>query len=92
MDSIETVLWCLAGLNLLSFLTMGMDKLKSKRHAWRIPERTLFFLAVIGGSIGICLGMLVFRHKTKKPAFRYGIPLIIGLQVLVCIMLIPRLL
>ena len=68
-------------INLLAFLLMGLDKRKAKRHKWRIPEKTLFLSAIIGGSIGALLGMQVFRHKTKHASFRIGMPCILILQL-----------
>ena len=72
----------LLAINLLLFVMMGRDKAAAKRAARRTPETTLLALAVIGGSVGGLLGMILFRHKTKKPAFRIGFPLILILQLL----------
>ena len=63
-------------MNLLLFALMGRDKAAARRGARRTPETTLLALAVLGGSVGGLLGMLLFRHKTRKRAFRIGIPLI----------------
>lgn len=73
---------CLAVLNLLLFILMGTDKAAAQRGARRTPETTLLALAVLGGSAGGLLGMVLFRHKTRKPAFRIGLPLILILQLL----------
>ncbi len=70
------VIFYLIFMSLLAFLVFGFDKKKAKRGRWRIPEKTLFTLAALGGSLGAWLGMRVFRHKTKHPAFRIGIPLL----------------
>lgn len=70
----------LAGISLILFFTMGLDKSRAKRHKWRVSERMLFILAAIGGAAGGCLGMLVFRHKTKHPAFQWGFPLLLAVQ------------
>ncbi len=70
----------LAAANLAAFAAFGVDKRRAKRGAWRIPERTLFLLAILGGSIGAFLGMYVFHHKTKHWYFRWGIPAILLLQ------------
>jgi len=56
-------------LNLILFLTMGYDKLRAKKEAWRVPESSLFALALAGGGTGGFLGMLLFHHKNKKPLF-----------------------
>ena len=69
-------------MNILGFLLMGIDKIKARRHAWRIPEINLFLCAVAGGAVGCTLGMFMFRHKTKHWYFRSGFPLCILLNVL----------
>lgn len=69
-------------LNLIGFLLMGIDKHKAVQHKWRIPEKTLFLTAALGGSIGSILGMSVFRHKTKHLSFRLGMPAILIGQLL----------
>ena len=70
-------------INLAGFLIMAFDKRKARRNKWRIPEATLFLFAVFGGSLGCLLGMRVFHHKTQKPRFYIGIPVILGIQLLV---------
>jgi len=69
-------------INLAGFAMMGIDKNRAKRGAWRIPEKTLFACALLGGSLGTTLGMSTFRHKTKHWYFKYGMPLILVVQVL----------
>ena len=69
-------------LNLILFVLMGRDKAAARRGARRTPETTLLALAVIGGSVGGLLGMILFRHKSRKPAFRIGFPLILICQLL----------
>ena len=73
--------------NLIAFALMGIDKSKAKRGAWRIPEKSLFLSAIIGGSIGAILGMQFFRHKTKHWYFQYGMPLILVLQIILGVLL-----
>jgi uncharacterized membrane protein YsdA (DUF1294 family) len=68
--------------NVLAFLLMGIDKRKAQKGAWRIPERTLFLSAIIGGSLGAILGMQLFRHKTKHRSFVIGMPAILIVQLL----------
>lgn len=68
--------------NLLLFTLMAIDKQKSKLNQWRISEKTLFILAIIGGSIGGILGIYTFRHKTKHLKFTLGFPAIILLQLI----------
>lgn len=74
-------------INLAAFAAMGIDKLKAKKRAWRIPEATLFLLVIFGGSIGGILGMFLFRHKTRHWYFLYGFPLILILQLLAAYLL-----
>lgn len=73
-------------INLIAFLAMYVDKRKAKYGKWRIPEQTLFVLALIGGSIGAIAGMYTFRHKTKKLRFSVGFPVILILQILLIFM------
>ena len=64
-------------MNLAAFIAMGVDKSKAKRGAWRIPEKTLFLLSFLGGSIGSLTGVYTFRHKTRHVKFTIGMPLIL---------------
>ena len=73
-------------INVATFLTYGIDKWKARRSKWRIPESTLLGLAVIGGSIGAWLGMKVWHHKTLHKKFKYGIPLIIVVQIVIVLL------
>ena len=70
-------------INLIGVAVMGMDKAKAKKHAWRIPEKTLFFVSLIGGSVGTWAGMYLFRHKTKHWYFVIGMPAILILQIMI---------
>ena len=65
----------------MTFTVYGVDKAKARRGAWRVPEKTLFLLPLLGCSVGALLGMLVFRHKTKHWYFVWGIPLILLAQI-----------
>lgn len=67
--------------NLITFFLYGADKSKARRHAWRIPEKVLLGAAVIGGSLGALVGMRFFHHKTRKPLFYIGVPMIIIAQI-----------
>ena len=71
----------LAGVNLVTFLVYGIDKLKAKYGRWRIPESVLLGLAALGGSAGAWLGMQVWHHKTQHKKFKYGVPAIFVAQV-----------
>ena len=78
----------LAVVNLAAFALMGVDKRRAERGAWRIPERTLFLPAILGGSPGAILGMQMFRHKTRHRQFAVGIPLILLVQLVIVVLLI----
>ena len=71
----------LLAINVATFLVYGIDKLNAKRAKWRIPAATLLLLAAAGGSIGAWLGMKVWHHKTLHMKFRYGVPIILLLQI-----------
>ena len=77
----------LIGINLAGFIIMGVDKKRAIRGAWRISEASLFFTALLGGSLGCILGMQHFRHKTKHWYFKYGMPAILVAQVLLFVLL-----
>lgn len=64
----------LIAINLITFLFYGIDKLKAIHHKYRISEKMLFTLVILGGFFGGFIGMLIFHHKTKKPLFKYGVP------------------
>ena len=70
-------------MNLVGFFIMGLDKRRAKLKEWRIEEKTLFMIAILGGSIGSILGMKVFRHKTKHKKFTFGMPFIILIQIII---------
>lgn len=73
-------LWLLA-INVAAFVLFGLDKWFAVRHMWRISERTLFAVALLGASPGAMLGMAVFHHKTRHRAFTLGMPAIFALQL-----------
>lgn len=75
------LLWLLAW-TILSFALMGIDKALARAERRRIPEKTLFLSAILGGSVGALLGMYLFRHKTLHRSFRLGMPAILILQLL----------
>lgn len=80
-------IWLLL-INVITFLVFGLDKWKARRKeknekVRRVPERTLLLLAALGGSVGALLAMKAFRHKTLHKAFRFGVPLILALQIIV---------
>ncbi len=67
-------------INLTGIIVMWSDKQKAKKGAWRIKEKTLFLVALLGGALGTTCGMYWFRHKTQHWYFKYGFPLILFLQ------------
>lgn len=81
--------WLIA-INLVTFAVYGADKRRARRSAWRVPEKTLFLLPLLGGSVGALLGMRVFRHKTKHWYFVWGIPLILLAQAALAVWLLYR--
>ncbi|MCR5394150.1 MAG: DUF1294 domain-containing protein [Bacteroidales bacterium] len=68
-------------INVVTFIVYGIDKWKARHDQWRIPEAILLGLAFIGGSIGACMGMHVWHHKTLRKRFQYGVPLILLIQI-----------
>ncbi len=93
MDGKSIMIYCLcylAFINVITFIIYGIDKLKAKKEKWRIPESTLLLLAIVGGSIGAWCGVKIWHHKTMHKKFRYGIPLIIAIQIGLCIYFIAK--
>ena len=80
-------MYYLLAINIVSFFLYGIDKYKAKKNKWRISEATLLMMAVIGGSIGAWVGMRLWHHKTMHKKFKYGIPIIIILQVCLVVFL-----
>ena len=74
------LIWVLAW-TLIAFVLMGADKWKARHDNWRVPEKTLFLAAILGGSVGALAGMYLFRHKTKHLSFTIGMPVILALQI-----------
>ncbi|WP_026906414.1 DUF1294 domain-containing protein [Paucisalibacillus globulus] len=68
--------------NLLGFVLMGIDKKKARNRERRIPERTLWGVAILGGAIGSLVGMNVYRHKTKHTSFKIGMPILIVIHII----------
>ena len=74
-------------INILAFLAMWWDKHEAKVGDWRISEKALFILVLLGGGIGGILGMYVFRHKTKKWYFKFGFPIILIIEIILAVYL-----
>lgn len=83
--TLKNIIIYLLIINIIAFLAMFIDKKKAEKDRWRIKESTLLTLALIGGSIGAIAGMYTFHHKTKKPRFFIGIPVIIVFQTMLII-------
>ena len=83
--TIKNIVIYLTSINVLTFLAMGIDKYKAKNGHWRTPEKTLIMLVILGGGIGGIAGMRIFRHKTKKPRFYIGFPMILILEIIAVI-------
>ena len=83
----EEIICYLLAVNIVTFLLYGIDKYKAKKGKWRISEATLLTMAAIGGSIGAWAGMRLWHHKTMHKKFKYGIPIIIILQVALAVYL-----
>ncbi|MCM1079767.1 MAG: DUF1294 domain-containing protein [Bacteroidales bacterium] len=75
------LIYYLLGINAVTFFVYGIDKLKARKARWRIKESTLLMLAMAGGSGGAWLGMRAWHHKTLHKKFRYGVPVIMLIQV-----------
>lgn len=71
----------LAAITLVTFVAFAIDKSKSKSKSRRIPERTLFIMSAIGGSLGALLAMHFVRHKTQHAKFKYGIPAMLAAHI-----------
>jgi uncharacterized membrane protein YsdA (DUF1294 family) len=69
-----------AVLNVFSFALYGLDKFKAREEKWRISEQNLLIASLLG-PIGAWLGMQHFRHKTRKPIFKFLVPLFIGVHI-----------
>lgn len=77
----------LVAINLTAYILYAIDKYKSKRQKWRISEKVLIIVALVGGSVGALFAMKMFRHKTKHKKFTIGVPLILIAQILMLCML-----
>ena len=78
----NALLYYLIVINIVTFLVYGIDKWKAKQGSWRISEVSLLILAVIGGCIGALLGMKIWHHKTMHKKFKFGLPLILIIQII----------
>ena len=88
--SLKSFIIYILAINIITFLAMGLDKWKAKHDAWRIPEKSLFIITVLGGGIGTIAGMYIFRHKTKKTYFTIGFPTILILEIILVVYLLIK--
>ena len=79
-------------INIAAWIMYGLDKWKAKSGAWRIPERTLLLTALAGGSVGALAGMLLFHHKTRKPKFMIGVPVMFAAHCVIVGVIVHHLL
>lgn len=75
-------------MNLLALLAMGLDKRRAIRNGWRIPEKSLLLIGSLGGAAGLFLGSKAFHHKTQKPLFKFGIPILLILNGIIIYLLL----
>ncbi len=87
----KLVIAFIISINLLSFIFYGVDKLKAKKHSWRIPELNLLLLGLFGGGVGSLIGMVVFHHKLAKKKFIISVPFLVLINFISFLYLYPRL-
>ena len=87
-DNLKIIIIYILAINLITFLTMYIDKKKAKWGKWRIKESTLFTLVLLGGGIGGIAGMYTFRHKNKKTRFVFGFPAILISEIILIIIFV----
>ncbi len=75
-------------MNLTGLFAMGVDKARAKQKKWRIPEKTLFFIALLGGALGTWAGMYLYRHKTKHWSFVLGMPILFVAELLLLVQIL----
>ena len=80
--TMQNIIIYLIIINIIGFSVMYIDKQKAKKGKWRIPEKTIFIITVLGGGIGTISGMYTFRHKTQKLHFTIGLPTITILEII----------
>ena len=83
--TLKNIIIYLIAINVIGFLAMGIDKRKAEKGKWRIQEKTLFMITVLGGGVGTISGMYSFRHKTQKIGFTIGLPAILILEIITVI-------
>ena len=89
-EMIKYIILEMFGMSIVLFVVMGLDKYKAKTGRWRVSEKTLFLMALLGGALGGVVGMRVFHHKTKHWYFQYGFPALLIVQAALLVWLILR--
>ncbi|MBP1947743.1 DUF1294 domain-containing protein [Virgibacillus litoralis] len=87
MNELNLIILFLISVNAIAYILMGIDKQKAIRHKYRIPERTFWGLAILGGAVGALLGMKRYRHKTKHRLFTLGMPSLIVIHIILIVYL-----
>ncbi|WP_068674600.1 DUF1294 domain-containing protein [Oceanobacillus sp. Castelsardo] len=77
----DSIIYYILGVNIIGFILMGVDKQKAIKQKYRIPERTFWIIALLGGALGTYFGMKRYRHKTKHKSFTIGMPIFILLNI-----------
>ncbi|MFJ7678744.1 DUF1294 domain-containing protein [Peribacillus sp. NPDC097198] len=90
MEAIWFVLAYFIMVNIIGFVLMGIDKKKARKREYRISEKTLWTWAIIGGGTGAFMGMRHFRHKTKHFTFKWGLPALMVIQIVLLLTNIIR--
>lgn len=72
----------IGGINLAAALVTVLDKKRARLNKRRVPEKTLWTLAVLGGSPAMLVTMHLIRHKTQHKSFMLGLPAMILIQLL----------
>lgn len=83
----KSLFWYLALINIFTWIVYGIDKWKARNNRWRVSERTLLLLTFAGGSVGAAAGMMLFRHKTRKPKFYIGVPVLFLFHCVLLVMI-----
>ncbi len=78
-------------MSLITFIAFAMDKGRAIRNEWRIPEKTLILLSLIGGALGGFLGMQIYRHKTKHMKFKILVPLFLIIHIVLIVLILMKL-
>ncbi|GAB3803954.1 DUF1294 domain-containing protein [Virgibacillus kimchii] len=81
MNNLSMLLFYIIAVNVLVFIIMGVDKRKAVKRKYRVPERTFWMLAALGGSLGVMFGMNFHRHKTRHTSFKIGMPIMLVLNI-----------